>query len=115
MSGKYEGKTVEEIIEDLAKVIHAAKALRDSSFDFNDKYNALLRYGISDTDDTLKEMRDKRRTERIKLNMYDIRPLAKALGKEVYYTQNGDSEILPVRGYFYFEDAEISSYYALRK
>lgn len=115
MIGKYEGKTVEEIAEDLAKVIHAAMTLRDSSFDFNDKYNALLRYGISDVDDTLKEMRDKTRKERIKLNMYDIRPLAKALGKEVYYTQNGDSEVLPVRGYFYFEDAEISSYYALRK
>lgn len=114
MKGNYEGKTVEEVIEDLARVIHAAKEVRESSFDFNDKYDALLRYGIADEDDTLKEYRDKRRTERIKLNMYDVRPLAKALGKEVYYTSN-DSEVLPVRGYFYFEDAEISSYYALKK
>ena len=114
MRGNFEGKTTDEIIEDLAKVIHAAKAIRDSSYDFNDKYDTLLRYGVADEDDTLKEQRDKRRTERIKLNMYDIRPLAKALGKEVYYTRT-DSEVLPVRGYFYFEDAEISSYYALKK
>lgn len=114
MKGNYEGKPVEEIIEDLANVIHAAKTLRDSSYDFNDKYDALLRYRISDEDDALKEDRDKSRAERIKLNMYDVRPLAKALGKEVYYTSN-NSEVLPVRGYFYFEDAEISSYYALKK
>ena len=88
MRGKYDGKTAEEVREDLLKVIRAAKTVRDSAYDFDDKYNELLRYKTSGNSDTFKEERDERRKERIKLNMFDVRPLAKVLGKKVSNRKN---------------------------
>ena len=111
MRGNYDGKTADEVREDLRRVIRAAKEVRDSSYDFNDKYNELLRYGIYNGNDTLKEQRDERRKERIKLNMYDVRELAKILGKKVYFKNDGTDKF-PWRGYLYFEDAVIESCYA---
>ena len=111
MRGKYDGKTAEEVREDLLKVIRAAKTVRDSAYDFDDKYNELLRYKTSGNSDTFKEDRDERRKERVKLNMYDVRELAKILGKKVYYKNDGTDK-LPWRGYLYFEDAVIESCYA---
>lgn len=111
MRGNYDGKTAEEVREDLLKVIRAAKTVRDSAYDFDDKYNELLRYKTSGNSDTFKEERDERRKERIKLNMFDVRPLAKVLGKKVYFEKD-NTRHFPYRGYFYFDDAEISAYYA---
>ena len=85
--------------------------MRDSSYDFNDKYDELLRYGVYYAKDTFKEDRDERRKERIKLNMYDVRELAKILGKKVYYKNDGTDKF-PWRGYLYFEDSVIESGYA---
>ena len=111
MRGNYEGKTTDEVREDLRRVIRAAKEVRDSSYDFCDKYDELLRYGYKYNHDTFKEERDERRKERIKLDMYDVRDLAKMLGKTVYWEKKNGSELFPYRGYFYFEDAEISAIY----
>lgn len=110
MRSNYDGKTVEEVREDLTKAVRAAKAVRDTLYDFCDKYDEIIRYGMPYNRDTFKEDRDERRKERIKLEMYDVRSLAEILGKKVYYEKNG-SEMFPYRGYFYFEDAEISSIY----
>lgn len=113
MRGNYDGKTAEEVREDLLKAIRLAKAMRDGLYDFNDKYDELLRYSIPYNNDTFKEERDERRKERIKLNMYDVRELAKILGKKVYFDRSeSNSTAFPWRGYFYFDDAEISAYYA---
>ena len=113
MRGNYEGKTADEVREDLRKAIRAVKAARDSVYDFSDKYNAIMNFGSAYSQDTFKEERDERRKERIKLHMYDIRALAKILGKTVYYEKRGaDIDAFPYRGYFYFEDAEIDSWYS---
>lgn len=61
MRGNYDGKTADEVRADLRRVIKAAKEVRDSSFDFNDKYDELLRYGVYYAKDTFKEDRDERR------------------------------------------------------
>ena len=111
MRGNFDGKTADEVRADLRRVIRAAKEVRDSSYDFNDKYNELLRYGVYYAKDTFKEDRDERRKERIKLNMYDVRELAKILGTKVYYKNDGTDKF-PWTRYFYFEDAVITSCYA---
>lgn len=114
MRGNYDGKTADEVRADLRRVIKAAKEVRDSSYDFNDKYDELLRYGICSDNDAFKEDRDERRKERIKLHMYDVRELAEILGKKVHFKHDGTDKF-PWIGYLYFEDAVIDSLYATKE